>query len=76
MNISVDLLQQFIRFLINSFRANTSSGAIKSKTIPNQQLADELHEPIIKKFLKRNVYSSFKDNIWGAEMADIQLISK
>ena len=62
--------------MINSFRANTSGGAIKSKTIPNQQLADELHEPIIKKFLKRNVYSSFKDNIWGAEMADIQLISK
>ena len=24
----------------------------------------------------RNVYSSFKDNVWGADLADIQLISK
>ena len=25
---------------------------------------------------KRKVYSSFKDNIWGADLADMQLISK
>ena len=42
----------------------------------NQQLADELHKPIIRKFKKRNVYSSFKDNIWGVDLADMQLISK
>ena len=42
----------------------------------NQQLAEELHKPIIKKFKKRKVYSSFKDNIWGADLADMQLISK
>ena len=30
----------------------------------NVQLANELHKPIIKKFNKRKVYSSFKDNIW------------
>ena len=30
----------------------------------NEQLAKELHKPIIKKFKKRNVYSGFKDNIW------------
>ena len=29
----------------------------------NYQLANELHKPIIKKFKKRKVYSSFKDNI-------------
>ena len=34
------------------------------KSIPNQlQLADELHKPIIRKFKRRKVYSSFKDNI-------------
>ena len=27
------------------------------------QLADELHKPIIKKVMKRKVYSSFKDNV-------------
>ena len=30
----------------------------------NQQLADELYKPNIRKFKKRKVYSSFKDNIW------------
>ena len=42
----------------------------------NLQLAEELHKPIIRKFLKRKVYSGFKDNIWGADLADMQLISK
>ena len=42
----------------------------------NEQLADELHKPIIRKFKKRKVYSTFKDNIWGADLADMQLLSK
>ena len=41
-----------------------------------QELADELHKPIIRKFQKRRVYSSFKDNIWVADLTDAQLISK
>ena len=28
------------------------------------------------KTLKKKVYSGFKDNIWGANLADLQLISK
>ena len=42
----------------------------------NYQLANELHKPIIKKFKKRKMYSSFKDNIWGADLADMQSLSK
>ena len=42
----------------------------------NTQLAEELHNPIIKSFKRRKVYSSFKDNIWGVDLADMQLISK
>ena len=42
----------------------------------NIQLADELHKPITRKFKKRKVYSSFRDNIWGADLADMQLLSK
>ena len=34
-----------------------------------------LRKPIIKKIKKINVYSSFKDNIWGADSAAMQLIS-
>ena len=42
----------------------------------NQQLANELHKPIIRKFMKRKVYSSFKDNNWGIDLADMQLVNK
>ena len=44
--------------------------------LENKKLTDELHKPIIKKFKRRKVYSSFKDNIWGVDLADMQLISK
>ena len=37
----------------------------------NLQLAEELHKQIIRKFKKRKVYSGFKDNIWGADLADM-----
>ena len=58
-----------------SFDKKTSDSGIKS--IPqNEQLAEELHKPIIRKFKKIKVHSSFKDNIWGADLADMQLISK
>ena len=43
---------------------------------PNEKLAEELHKPIIRTFKKRTVNSRFKDNAWGADLADIQLISK
>ena len=39
-------------------------------------LADELHIPIIKKFDKRKVYSQFKENIWGVDLADMQSLSR
>ena len=39
-------------------------------------LADEPHKPIIKKFDKRKVYSQFKDNIWGVDLADMQSLSR
>ena len=44
--------------------------------MPNQQLADKLHKPVIKKFLKKRVYSSYKDNIWVVDLADMKLIGK
>ena len=39
-------------------------------------LANELHKPVIKKFNKRKVYSQFKYNIWGVDLADMQLLSR
>ena len=58
------------------FDKKTSGGAVKSKTISNQQLHKELHKPIIKIFEKRKVHLSFINNIWRADLADIKLISK
>ena len=46
------------------------------KSIINQQVAGELHKPIIRKFNKIKIHLSFKDNIWGADLADMQLVSK
>ena len=60
-------------------KKSVGSGArhINTKITPqNQQLAEELHKTIIRKFEKRKVHASFKDNIWGAELADMQLLSK
>ena len=45
-------------------------------TPQNQQLAEELHKTTIRKFEKRKVRAAFKDNIWGADLADMQLLSK
>ena len=42
----------------------------------NEQLAKELHKPIIRNVKKRTVYSGFRDSIWRADLADMQLISK
>ena len=52
-----------------------SGSGFKSAIKQNEQLAEELHKPITRKFKKRQVYSSFQDNLWGADLADMQLIS-
>ena len=39
-------------------------------------LADELHKPITEKLERRKVYSQFKDNIWGVDLADMQSLSR
>ena len=42
----------------------------------NEQIAKEWHKPIIRNFKKRTVYSGSRDNVWGVNLADMQLISK
>ena len=58
------------------FDKKSKGTGIKNDIRENQQLANELHKPIIRKIKKRKVHSSFKNNIWGVDLADIQLISK
>ena len=60
------------------FNERTKGSGINNKgnLLVNSQLAEELHKPIIKDFNRRKVYSSFKDNVWGVDLADMQFISK
>ena len=53
--------------------ARTGSGF---KNPSSSILADELHQPIIRNFNTRKVYSQFKDNIWGVDLADMQSLSR
>ena len=57
-----------------SLDKSKGSGAVTNK--PNCQLANELHKPIIRNFKKRKVYSSYRDNIWGNDLTDMQSLSK
>ena len=58
------------------FDKKTSGRGIKNENISNKELAEKLHKPIIRKFKKRKVHSCFMDNIWGANLANMQLSSK
>ena len=49
--------------------------AFKSENMSKQQLAEELHKPITRKFQKTKIYSFFKDIVWSDDLADMQLIS-
>ena len=60
----------------NVFSKNSSGSGARIEIISNLQLAEELQEPIAWKFEKWKVYSTFKDNILGDNLADMQLICK
>ena len=45
-------------------------------TEPNYQLTNELHMQIVRKFKKRKVCSSFRDNIWGVDLTNMYSLSK
>ena len=64
-------------FTYRATHANKLAGSgIKNENISKQELAQKLHKPIIRKFERRKVHSLFVDNIWGADISDMQLISK
>ena len=70
-----DSYQKGLASMVYKFFGKKSKGSgITNES--NYQLANELYKPIIKKLKKRKVYSSFKDNIWGVNLADMQSLSK
>ena len=71
-----DGYQKGLASMVYKFFDSKVSESGAKLTLQNEQLAEELHKPIIRKFEKRRVYSTFKDNIWGFDLADMQLLSK
>ena len=61
-NSKYDGYQRGLASMVYSFFDKKSKGS-GIKSMSNQQLANELHKPIIRNFKKIKVYSSFKDNI-------------
>ena len=72
MNIKEGLLLWFTNFLIKSEGSYVN---VHANNEHNLELPEELHKPITRKLKKRRVYSRFKYNIWGVDLADMQLIS-
>ena len=72
MVIKEGLLLWFIIF----FDKKSKGSGVNIEVKHNEQIAKELQKPIIRNFKKRTVYSEFRDDIWGADLADMQLISK
>ena len=62
--------------MVYKFFDKKSSGGMIANNEENIQLANDLNKPIFRKFKKRKLYSSFRDNIWGVDLADMQLLSK
>ena len=73
-DINADLLQLFTDLKKKS--AGTCTCTKTRVSSKKQQLVEELQKTIISKFKKRKVYSSFRDNIRGSDIADMQLITK
>ena len=67
--------QRGLASMVDKFfhKKSSGSGVVNE---PNYQMENELHKLIIQKFKKRKVYSSFRDNIWGVDLADMQPLRK
>ena len=70
------LASMVYKFFDKKSKVSDAKHVNTKRTPQNQQLAEELHKPIIKRFEKRKVHAAFKDNIWDADLADMQLLSK
>ena len=64
--------RELASMIYKSFNKKPKRTGIKNEIKKNQQLANELYKPVIRMFRKR-VYLLFKDNIWGVDLADIQI---
>ena len=70
-----DTYQRGLASMVYKFFDKKSSGG-GIDTEPNYQFANDFHRQIISKLKRWKVYSSFRDNIWGVDLVDMQSLSK
>ena len=70
-----DAYQRGLAWMVYKFFDKKSSGSGVAAE-PNYELANELRRQIIRKLKRQKVYSSFRDNLWGLDLGDIQSLSK
>ena len=71
MGIKEDQLLWYTSFFGKKSQRSGINIALES----NERLANELYQAVIRKFEIRKVCSSFRDNIWAVDLADMQLLS-
>ena len=58
------------------FDEKTCGSSIKNENLSDQKLTEKLRKPIIRKFNNIKVQSPFVDNVQGADLVDMQLVTK
>ena len=72
-NTKYDGYQRGLASMVSTFfDKEFFDGKVKNENISNKRLAAWLHKPIIRKFNKIKVNSSFIDNIWYGDLADMK----
>ena len=70
----MDKNRDFLQWSIDVLIKKIYDSVYKNENISNKELVEELRKLIFRKFKKIKVHSPFIDNIWGADLADMQLI--
>ena len=61
-------------FLIKQKKGSGAIATSKVGISVNEQLAKELHKPVIQKFKRRKAYARFKDNIWATNSSEMRAL--
>ena len=72
-NHRYDGYQRGLASMVYKFFYKKTGSEVKESV--NEELAQELHKPVIKKFKRSKVYARFKDNIWAADFAGMGSLS-
>ena len=57
-------------------KSGSGSGIANNRIKQNLQLPKNCTNQLLETLKKRTVYSGFKDNIWGVDLADMQSLRK